>query len=786
MESISGSSEEASYMENVEAMLMALPLFRGFSASDLQGLIDRSQVRTYQPGEVIIEFGQPGRFLGIMLSGEAEAAVTEPSGGRRRLGPLGKGDILGEMSLLTGEPTSADVIALGTSELLLVPQDIFSAYLAVNPEAIKVMARTMSGRIAGRQQNEEAQARVRRAWRSAPDPYGLRLSTATPMKILVINCGSSSIKYSYLDTLDRQNNLKGLVERIGLANTRISTRSAGGEASRELGWTDYGEAFSAIVNQITDPDHGVIRDLGELTAIGHRVVHGGDKYSDAVIIDDEVIAEIERDVSLAPLHNPVNLMGINEARKLLPGVPQVAVFDTGFHHKMPPQAYLYGIPYDLFEQDRIRKYGFHGISHNYVALQAATSLKRDFRELKIITCHLGNGASVCAIDHGRSIDTSMGFTPLEGLMMGTRSGDMDPSVVFHLHREKGMSLEEIERVLNRESGLLGVSGISSDFRELEDAANKGDPRAVLTVHAFCYRIRKYIGAYLAALGGLDALVFTGGIGEGSAWVRSLACQGLGYMGIEVDDVLNRAALPRADGAVEVSGEDSVVKVLMIPTDEERMIARETVRALDKRNVAAIIESQEERGIPVEVSAHHVHLSRDDVETLFGTEHELTRRSDLSQPGQFACEETVGLVGPRGRVDRVRVLDPTRGQSQVEISMTEEYRLGVKAPIRASGDLEGSPGIVLEGAEGARDAPQGVICALRHIHMSPEDALYYGLKDRDVVTVEVRGDRTLAFGDVLVRVDPNFRLSMHIDTDEANAAHVTTGMVGHLVGVQDRR
>jgi acetate kinase len=627
---------------------------------------------------------------------------------------------------------------------------------------------------------------IKEAWQSAPDPYGLGLSTAKPMKILVLNSGSSSLKFSYFDTQDQTNNLDGLVERIGLEDSRLIIKSKEGDLIKELGATDHSQALRAIVSLLTDPNKGVVRNLAELTVVGHRVVHGGDKYSNATIIDDQIVKGIEQNSKLAPLHNPINLMGIKEAIKLMPDVPQIAVFDTGFHQKIPPHAHLYGLPYQLYEEDRIRRYGFHGISHNYVTLQAASYLRRDYRELKLITCHLGNGASICAIDHGRSIDTSMGFTPLEGLIMGTRCGDLDPSIVNYLCREKGYSLAKVDEILNRESGLKGLSGLSSDLRELEETASKGNSRALLTINTFCYRIRKYIGAYVAALGGLDGLIFTGGIGEGSAWVRGLACQGLEYIGIEVDDILNRTVSTGSKAVSDITDEHSRVKVLVVPTHEERFIARETIRTLNKQKVTQLIKSQEEREIPIEVSAHHVHLCQKEVEALFGGKYRLTKRADLSQPGQFACNETVDLVGPKGRVDRVRILGPIRNQTQVEISMTEEFKLGIKAPIRLSGDLAGSPGVVLETTQGSRPIPIGVICAQRHIHMSPEDALSFGLRDKDVVMVVVKGERTLTFGDVLVRVAPDFRLSMHLDTDEANAANIREGAVGHLAGVQERR
>ena len=772
-------------MEAIENFLIELPLFRSFASTELRNLLEKSELKRFAPQEKIIHFGQPGRFLGIVVEGEAEAVVTGEMGIRQRLGLLRRGDFLGEMSLLTGEPTSADVIALMDCQILLIPQETFSAFIAVNPEAVKVMAKAITERLRSRQNDEKAQARIEDARRMTPDPYGLQLSTPTPMKILVINCGSSSLKYNYFDTVERINNSEGIVERIGLEKPRIIFSSNRAKISKELVSIDYREAFKAVIELLTDSGNGPIKNLKELTAIGHRVVHGGHKYGSAAIIDEEVISQIDKNSILAPLHNPLNLMMIKESMKLLPGVTQVAVFDTGFHQKMPLYAHLYGLPYEFYEKDRIRRYGFHGISHNYVALQAATYLKRNFWEMKMITCHLGNGASLCAVDHGHSVDTSMGMTPLEGLIMGTRCGDLDPSAVLYLLKQKGLSIEEVDEILNRHSGLKGLSGITSDFRVLEEASNKGNQRALTAVHSFCYRIRKYVGAYIAAMGGLDALVFTGGIGENSAWVRSLACQGLPYVGIQVDDILNRTVKPCSGEVADISDERSRVKILVIPTNEGRMIARETIRILGQQKVDQVISKQKERSIPVEVSAHHIHLSRKEIDRLFGSGYELTARSSLSQPGQHACEETVNLIGPKGRVENLRVLGPLRSRTQVEISRTEEFKLGIKAPVRPSGDLEGSPGITLEGPKGTYNIPYGVICALRHIHMSPEDALSFGLKDRDVVLVRIKGQRTLIFGDVLVRVSSDFLTSMHVDTDEANAAGIITGMEGYVVGVQDR-
>jgi acetate kinase len=499
---------------------------------------------------------------------------------------------------------------------------------------------------------------------------------------------------------------------------------------------------------------------------------------------EDVIKEIEGAAKFAPLHNPINLVGIREAQRLFPQVPQVAVFDTAFHQTLPAYAYLYGLPYEYFEQKRIRRYGFHGMSHAYVSLKTAEFLKRSYNELETIVCHLGNGASICAVNHGRSVDTSMGLTPAEGLIMGTRCGDIDPAIIIHLMRSEGLDPDGLHRVINVEGGLKGLSGVSNDMREIEEAAAAGHHRALLAFKTFCYRVRKYIGAYVAAMGGLDALAFTGGIGQGSPGVRSLACQGLGYIGIRIDERKNRAA-HGFEEVCDISADDAPVRVLVMPAEEERMIARETLRALERSYVTDIIRSQAPVPIPIEVSAHHVHLSPDHVGVLFGEGHTLTVWQELSQPGQYACKETVDLVGPKGVVENVRVLGPARKESQVEIAMTEQFKLGIHPPIRESGDLEGSPGITLQGPTGAVALNKGVICALRHIHMSPEEALRLGLWDRDVVMVRIKGGRELIFGDVLIRVDPKYRLAMHIDTDEANAASITTGALGYIDSIEDR-
>jgi acetate kinase len=351
-------------------------------------------------------------------------------------------------------------------------------------------------------------------------------------------------------------------------------------------------------------------------------------------------------------------------------------------------------------------------------------------------------------------------------------------------RTEGMGQADLDRLINKQSGLKGISGISNDMREIERASYEGNHRALLAFKTFCYQARKYIGAYVAAMGGLDALVFTGGIGQGSAGVRSVACQGLGYMGIHIDEGKNQNA-HNFEGVCDISTEDAPVRVLVVPTDEERMIARETLRTLNQRHVTKIIHSQRLKPVPVEVSAHHIHLSKEHVEALLGPGYQLTSESELSQPGQYACSEKLTLIGPKGKVERVRVLGPTRNETQVEISMTEQFRLGIHPPIRGSGDIEGSPGATIEWSNNTITIEKGVICALRHIHMSPEDALHFGLHDNDMVRVRVESDRELIFGDVLIRVHPTFKLAMHIDTDEANAANIRTGCSAYIDGIQNR-
>jgi acetate kinase len=398
------------------------------------------------------------------------------------------------------------------------------------------------------------------------------------MKILVLNSGSSSIKYQFIDTNFKEALAKGQVERIGMSSAVLTHAPKDKEKIKIVGEIlDHTIAIEYVLAVLLSQNHGVIKDRSEIDAVGHRVVHGGEDFSGSVLITDKVMEVLKENIEIAPLHNPANIKGVKAAQAHLPNCPQVGVFDTAFHAKMPPYAYLYGIPYELYRRYKIRRYGFHGTSHRFVALKAAEMLGRPYEELKIITAHLGNGGSLAAINMGISVDTSMGFTPLEGLIMGTRSGDLDPSIVTYVMGKEGLDVREMNALLNKHSGLVGVSGESSDMRELEQAVEEGNKRAKNAFNLYTYRIKKYVGSYIAALGGLDALVFTGGIGENSVAVRKAVCENMQYLGLEIDLQKNESV----KGQMDISAENSKAKVLVIPTNEELVIALDTEKIVNE-------------------------------------------------------------------------------------------------------------------------------------------------------------------------------------------------------------
>ncbi len=397
------------------------------------------------------------------------------------------------------------------------------------------------------------------------------------MKVLVLNSGSSSVKYQFIDLKDQTVLAKGLIDRVGMSDSVVThERYDGDKVKISAEVLDHQTAIEYVLAVLLSKNHGVIKDKAEIDAVGHRVVHGGESFSESVLIDEKVMDDVRENIELAPLHNPHNLRGIQAVLKHLPGTPQVAVFDTAFHQKMPPYAFLYGIPYLLYRRYKIRRYGFHGTSHYYVSQRAAELLGKPIEKLKIITVHLGNGCSVAAVNGGVSVDTSMGFTPLEGLLMGTRSGDLDPQIILHIVGREGLSLAEANTLLNKHSGLLGISGLTSDMREIISEKKAGNKQAELAFEVFTYRIKKYLGSYAAVMGGVDAIVFTGGIGENSPDVRAESCKGLEFLGVSIDEARNNSA----EKEKLISTGSSKVKVFALPTNEELVIALDTMRIVE--------------------------------------------------------------------------------------------------------------------------------------------------------------------------------------------------------------
>jgi acetate kinase len=586
------------------------------------------------------------------------------------------------------------------------------------------------------------------------------------MRTLVFNAGSSSLKFGVFDVAsDTWEVFKGSFERFreGMCDFRFRC----GKADQR------GSVSHASINEAIAAIPGVLEQFGLAApdAIGHRVAHGGSTFPVPAILDDAIVVKIEDLSPLAPLHNPASLEAIQVCRALWPAVPHVAVFDTSFHLTNPTFATTYAVP-EAWRRAGLRRYGFHGTSHKYVALRAAEETGQPLSNLQIVSVHLGNGASVCAVNRGRSMDSSMGITPLEGLVMGTRSGDLDPGAFGFLARQLSLSVADIETALYNDSGLKGLAG-SSDMRDIEDRAAAGDAQAQLAIEIYAYRARKYVGAYAAAMGGIDALVFTGGIGENSASMRRRICDGLAFMGLQLD--LDRNAAPDLSGraAPQIQAYGSRVRVFVTETAEQLMIARETAQALAR--VAPAVES-----IPVAVSGRHVHLSREAVDALFGKGYELTPAKPLRQPGHWAALERVTLEGPKGRLEQVAILGPLRMRTQAEISRTDSFVLGIDVPVRESGKLDGTPSVTVVGPAGTF-ASDGLIVSARHIHTNPHDAGRLGLTDGELIDVYVGdGPRRVTFAQTLVRIGETSFTEMHIDTDEANAAGIGACAEGEIV------
>lgn len=568
------------------------------------------------------------------------------------------------------------------------------------------------------------------------------------MRILSLNAGSATLKFGVFDPASAKPQMESTIDHPAV------------DAA----------AFDEIERRLRDAGIAVI------DAIGHRVAHGGPRLSEAARIEAEVEREIEHAAALAPQHNPVALAGIRLARERWPGLPQVAVFDTAFHAGMPEQAAAYAVP-QAWRDAGVRRYGFHGLSHQHVLEAVSVALERAPADLRIVSCHLGNGASVCAIDRGRSIDTSMGMTALEGLVMGTRSGDLDPGIPGFVARTLGMDSAQVEAALYHDSGLKALSGIGSDLREIEAQARLGHigARTALQVHA--YRVRKYIGAYAAAMGGCDAVAFTGGAGENSPALRRRILEGLEFLGLRLDEDCNESFGVSGAEVAELQTSRSPVAVLAVRAREQWVIARETAAAMRRAERSAL---RQDLPIPVAISAHHVHLTQAAVEALFGAGHSLRVLQPLSQPGFFAAEETVSLIGARGRLERVRVVGPCRTANQIEVSRTEAIQIGIDAPLRLSGDLADTPEVTLSGPAGTLRTT-GLIVARRHLHLTPKDAQRFGVAAGGEIAVALETPRGTVLRHVALRIDDGAVLELHLDTDEANAA----GLRGTGEGVLQR-
>jgi acetate kinase len=594
------------------------------------------------------------------------------------------------------------------------------------------------------------------------------------VRILAFNCGSSSIKCAVVDSETGVRSFELHIDNIGRASSGLRV----GDTRRELA---SAPDFSAAIDVALAELRNRWAELGKLEAVVHRVVHGGERFTAATLIGTDEVAQLTALERLAPLHNPPAITTIRRMRNLFPNIPHVAVFDTAFHATLPRRAREYALPSDVRTRLGIRRFGFHGISHGDLAARTAAQLGRSVRDLRVISCHLGSGASISAIEYGRSVETSMGMTPLEGLVMGTRAGDLDPGILLELSRE--LSTADLAELLNKRAGLTGLAG-TDDLREIERRAGEGDEECRLAIALYTHRLRKYIGAYAAVMGGVDVSGFPGGFGEHSAFVRHRCLQRLDFLGALLDEDRNRNARVGAGRPiVDIARDDSRVRILVLRADEEAAMAADAAKLLASLPKAATVALR----IPVAVSARHAHLRQATIDRLFGPGYQLRAKSALSQTGQFSAEETVRVIGPRGELPRVRLMGPPRERDQVEISRSDEFVLGIDAPVRISGDLANTPGATLEGPLGKVDLTQGVICARRHIHMNPLDAERLGIADCDTVSVRIDSDgRDLTFDDVSVRVSPAFTLELHLDTDEANAAGITEGSTAEVRAPDPRR
>jgi acetate kinase len=766
---------------DVVELLSEHDLFTGFTPEDLRDICNASEIRTFEPKETIIRAGEPGRFLGVILEGRAEALRVNEEGEEERVGELTAYDYFGEISLISGEPTTANVRAVTRCRALLIPHEVMSASLSTHPRALHHLGRTVAERLRSIWATQAAEERPEPTPAAGEAPAAAVSASAAAARVLVIDSAPTMVRYSYFDVERGLHNREGVVEHLAQARARHTVRKLRGKAVAPVSGGRRA-AIEAVLGGLTEPD-GPLERVEDLSVIAHRVLHGGERFGEPMLVDDMVVEGVRQELRVGGEEARANLEGIEVCRSLAPGVRQVAVFETAFFQAVPAHAYVYALPYELYRDEGLRRYGSNGVAHRQAALLAATHLQRPLEELRVVSCYLGSEPSVCAVADGRAVEVTGGVMGRGGLPGMNGPGDLDPDIALRLCRAEDTSPEDMERLLRERGGLRALSGVAGGMGELTTAAEGGDARASLAVDVMAHAIKKAIGASVAILGGVDVLVLTGPQSEAGRLVRDRALGGLEGLGLHLDRKLNAAPESDADGVSELSPSLAAAKILLVPSDGHRMIASEVLGAIGREDLAALFRSRR-LPIPIGISAHHVHLTQEHVEALFGPGHQLTFRAELSQAGQFACDEQVTLVGPRGSVERVRVLGPVRNATQVEISRTEEFRLGIDAPIRASGNTKGSPGLQLEGPAGSIDLQEGVICAARHVHMSPEDALRFGVRDRALISVRVEGGRGVSFRDVLVRVHPDFRLDMHVDTDEANAAELGADAVGYVESIEN--
>jgi acetate kinase len=703
----------------------SVELFKGFPDDKIIEIIENSEVKNYDKNEAVIEYSEEGSFLGVLLEGTAELSVTDNLGNKHILNKLKKADIFGEISLVTGDRTIADVVCTSPCRVLVIPEDVFRNLITTQPDAVKYLSKAVEDQLETISYDYQRTGFLKESAEKDPDLFGLKLHTKRQLKLLISKIKDNSILIFFTDTHNQDNNSECIFINVGSDDSVFVFKSKKGEITNKTKISGFSQAFEMLVSQLVQS--GFIDSIEDINSAGHIIPSGGNDFISPVLIDDKNFEKLKIFSGQENTGNQIN--SISSLRKLLPGIPHIAVFDSSFYHTIPSYTSL-----SLIKSNETEGFNIHGLVHSYCALKAAKHLKLPYNSLETAICCIDTVSTVCSVDHGRAVDFAKDvFT---------------------------------------ESFNLSISEKNADAGSYVDQ---------LKIKSYCYALKKHIGSAKAVMDGLDVLVFTGDMNSSN--IRSLVCQGLECLGIKLDKELNRKA-EKAGSVFSISAEDSEVKVLFIKEREDIMAAREVLKTIKNRDISGRIDNK--KAITIEVSAHHIHLSKKDLELLYGKDYKLTHDIELSQPGQYACKESVTLTGPKGSIKRVRILAPLRKETQVEIAMTEQYELGIQPPIRESGDLENTPGIIMETENNFLTINKGVICAMRHIHMTPEDALNFGLKDKDLVRVRVEGDRELIFGDVLIRVSPKYQLVMHIDTDEANAANIKSGTIGHIDSIQERR